>query len=102
MFVVIFRATVGRRDAEYAATAAHLRNLTLQPYGWLDFAACEEAGQEVAVSYWPDPQRILAWREDPAHRAAQRRGLEHWYNGHCAGVAEILRSYAEAGHGGDS
>ena len=97
MFVVISRATVDQRDADDAATAAHLRDLTLTRCGCLDFAACEQDGLEIAVSYRPDQQAILAWREDPAHRAAQQKGAQHGYNGNRVEVAAICRYYSGAG-----
>lgn len=100
MFVVIFRAAVGRRDADYAVTAARLRELAVQRYGCLDFVSCEQDGQEIAVSYWPDQRHIVDWREDPEHKAAQQRGSDHWYNGHRVEVAEICRSYCREGRDG--
>lgn len=100
MFVVIVRASVGQRDADYVATAACLRELALGQYGCLHFVACEGGDQEIAVSYGPAQDQIFAWREDPTHRVAQRRGSDHWYNGHQVEVAEICRSYRRAGRDG--
>jgi heme-degrading monooxygenase HmoA len=97
-FVAIFRATVDQRDADDAATAAHLRDLALTRYGCLDFAACEQDGLEIAVSYWPNQHAIPARCEDPAHRAAQQKGSQHGYNGNRVEVAAICRYYSGAGH----
>lgn len=100
MFVVIFRAKVGRQDDTYVETAARLRELALTRYGCLDFVSCQQNGQEIAVSYWPDQQSVAAWRKDPEHLSAQQRGTEHWYSGHAVEVAHIVRSYSKAGQDG--
>lgn len=100
MFVVIFRATIGQVDDDYASTSARLRELALTHYGCSDFTVCAQNGEEIALSYWPDQESILAWRNDPEHCSAQQRGSTHWYNGHRVEVAEIRRHYARAGSHG--
>lgn len=97
MYTVSLRAAVARRDADYAAMAAHLGDLALTQCGFLDYADRQQDGLEIAVSFWSDQRAILVWREDPAHRAAQQRGSQHWNNGHRVEVAEICRAYCRAG-----
>lgn len=99
MFVVIFRATAHQLDADYSATAAHLRELALTQFGCLEFVAVSEGSQEVALSYWPDETSILAWKQHADHLMAQQLGRERWYSGYRVEVAEIRRQYAGAGAG---
>lgn len=54
MFVVIFRARIAGLDADYAATARKLRDMTLREHGCLEFHAVTEGEEEVALSYWSD------------------------------------------------
>jgi len=93
MFVVIFRATAQHLDAEYSATAAHLRELALTQFGCLEFLAVTEGNQEVALSYWPDEASIRAWKQHADHLMAQQLGRERWYSSYRVEVAEIKRHY---------
>lgn len=94
-FAVIFRATLAQPDEDYAATAQRLRALAFEKYGCLDFYAVTDAGQEIAVSYWPSLEHIAAWKADPEHLAAQARGRGRWYASYSV---EVHREYA---HGDD-
>jgi heme-degrading monooxygenase HmoA len=93
MFVVIFRAKARTLDAEYAATAAHLRELALKEFGCLDFCAVTEGDQEIALSYWPDEASIRAWKQHADHLMAQKFGRERWYASYSVEVAEVKRAY---------
>ncbi|MDH7944085.1 antibiotic biosynthesis monooxygenase [Pseudohongiella sp. SYSU M77423] len=94
MFVVIFRATVKQADELYSATAARLRELALTEFGCLEFTAVNEGDTEIALSYWPSEEHILAWKAHPEHRTAQQLGRERWYSSYSVQIAEIGRSYA--------
>ncbi|MBL8372618.1 MAG: antibiotic biosynthesis monooxygenase [Burkholderiaceae bacterium] len=93
MFVVIFRATARALDADYAATAAHLRELALRDFGCLEFLAVTEGEQEIALSYWPDEASIRAWKQQADHLMAQRLGRERWYSDYRVEIAEVRRRY---------
>ena len=93
MFVVIFRATARALDTDYAATAAHLRELALRDFGCLEFLAVTEGEQEIALSYWPDEASIRAWKQQADHLMAQRLGRERWYASYSVEVAEVKRAY---------
>ena len=79
MWVVIFRAQVRQLDDDYGRTAQRMRELALTQFGCLAFHAVTEGSEEVALSYWPDPASIAAWRAHPEHLEAQRLGRERWY-----------------------
>jgi heme-degrading monooxygenase HmoA len=93
MYVVIFRARIRAFDAEYAQTAARMRDLALSQFGCLEFHAVSEGDSEVALSYWPDEASIRAWRAHPEHRLAQQAGRERWYASYTVQVATITREY---------
>ena len=79
MFAVIFRASVAELDDEYSQMAQRLKELAFEKYGCLDFVSVTEGDEEVAISYWETEQHILAWKNDPEHRKAQRMGRDKWY-----------------------
>lgn len=96
MYVVIFRARVRELDAEYALTAARMRELALREFGCLAFHAVTEGSEEVALSYWPDLASIQAWRAHPDHLQAQALGKDRWYAHYTVEVAQICRQYQSA------
>lgn len=93
MFAVIFRAEIGELDQEYSELAGKLRQLAMDKYGCVEFFALCEGNQEVAISYWPDMTSIQAWKADPLHAQAQKKGRAGWYNRYLVKVAEIHRQY---------
>lgn len=96
MFVVIFRATVRELDSEYSALAARMRELALTRFGCVEFHALTQGNEEIALSYWPDEESILAWRQHPEHVEAQRLGRTRWYDSYRVEVSEITRDYRQS------
>lgn len=94
VLVVIFRATIATLDPEYASSAARLRELAFSEFGCLDFSSLAEGTEEIAVSYWPDEARLLAWKQHLEHRAAQAKGRSTWYRSYKVEIARVERSYA--------
>ena len=94
MYAVIFKATFNdaayANDEEYVATARALRALAFSEYGCIDFVACTEGKQELAVSYWPSLEHIKAWHQDPAHQRAQALGKAKWYETYSVTVSQTL------------
>jgi len=93
MYVVIFRATSGALDDDYAATAAALRELALREHGCLGFHAVSEGDAEIALSYWPSLEAIAAWKARAEHLIGQKRGREGWYTSYRVEIARIERAY---------
>lgn len=96
MFVVIFRATVRQLDSEYSALAARMRELALTRFGCTEFHSLMEGNEEVALSYWPDEESIVAWRQHPEHVEAQRLGRTRWYESYSVQVTKITRDYRQS------
>lgn len=94
MLVVIFRATIASLDAEYSTSAARLRELAFSEFGCLDFSALAEGAEEIAVSYWPDEEKLVAWKQHLEHRAAQAKGRSTWYRSYKVEIARVERAYA--------
>jgi len=96
MYVVIFRAKTRALDADYARTAARMRELALGQFGCLAFHSVTEGEDEIALSYWPSEEAISAWKAHPEHVLAQQAGRQRWYAAYSVEVAEVKRSYASA------
>jgi len=90
MYAVIFKAAVARFDDEYFRTAEKLRDLAFNKYGCLDFVSVTEGDSEIAISYWPDRQRIRDWKNDPQHKRAQKAAQTRWYKSYSVEICEVV------------
>ena len=95
MYVVIFRAKVKQLDKEYSETASRMRELAMNQYGCIEFSACMEGMNEIAISYWPTMEHIAKWNDNPEHKAAQELGKSKWYSSHQVQVTKIIREYGK-------
>jgi len=49
-------------------------------------------GERLTLVWWRDEESLKAWRELPAHRAAQQTGRDKWYEFYKIDVANVIRS----------
>ena len=59
------------------------------------FLGVETAREEVGitVSYWRDLESIKNWKQNVAHREAQRLGREKWYTDYKLRIAKVELDY---------
>jgi heme-degrading monooxygenase HmoA len=93
MYAVIFKAVINTLNSSYFDTAARMRQLAKSKYGCLDFISLAEGDREITISYWPSPEHISAWKNDPEHRQAQQLGQKHWYRSYRVEVVKVERDY---------
>ncbi len=93
MYVVIFRAKTREPDEEYFIVANRMRELAIEQFGCIEFAAVTEGNNEIALSYWPDEASIRHWKSHAEHQIAQQLGRKHWYESYSVQVAQISREY---------
>ena len=65
----------------------------LRDFGCTEFSSSTEGNQEIAISYWPDKESIIAWKNDPVHLQAQQQGKAKWYKSYRVQVVEISHQY---------
>ncbi|MDN3485467.1 antibiotic biosynthesis monooxygenase [Pseudoalteromonas sp. APC 3224] len=90
MYAVIFRAKIKELDAQYSKMAERMRTLAINEYGCIEFTACTEGNDEIAISYWPSLEHIKAWHQNPEHKIAQELGKTKWYDSYQVQVTEVL------------
>ena len=62
--------------------------------GFVEFTTfTADDGERMSVVVFDDIDHHDAWREDPEHRAAQRRGIEEFYAEYRITIAEIVRRH---------
>ena len=75
--------------AAYAPLAAEMDGLAGAMPGFVDSSFFTSAdGERVTIVTFADRESHDAWRTHPAHRAAQRRGIEEFYETYSIQVAE--------------
>jgi heme-degrading monooxygenase HmoA len=93
MFAVIFQAKMKKIDDEYANVAERMRHLALSEFGCIKFSALTEGVNEIAISYWPNEEKILAWKRYSEHLIAQELGRERWYESYEVQICKVERQY---------
>lgn len=95
MVVVVFTITP-RPDvdaAEYEKTATEMAELVSAMPGFLGMDYGESEGRELLVARFESHEALKAWREQPSHLVAQRRGREEFFAHYRIEVCEVVRSY---------
>ncbi|MEU9861996.1 antibiotic biosynthesis monooxygenase [Streptomyces sp. NPDC047971] len=78
----------------YAATNARMREIVAELPGFLGYeSARTPGGIGITVAYFRDIESLDAWRDNDEHRAAKRRGREHWYESYSVHIGKVERSY---------
>lgn len=94
---VIFtsRRTVSH-DEEYGRTAARMEELVADQPGFERMVSVRDpvTREGVTVAYFADEESVRAWKGQPDHAEAQRRGIADFYEEYEVTVAVVVRSYA--------
>jgi len=93
--VTVFRSRL-RADAEtngYASVAEQVEARARAMPGFVDFKTfLAPDGERVSIIVFDGWDHHAAWRDDPGHRAAQRRGRESFYAEYSISVCEEHRA----------
>jgi heme-degrading monooxygenase HmoA len=88
--VTVFRSR--RRpgtDSEYRALSREMQEAARTVPGFVDFKTfTAEDGEHVSLVTFATPEAHHVWRNDPRHRAAQKRGRDAFYLEYSIQVAE--------------
>jgi heme-degrading monooxygenase HmoA len=92
MLIGIFRSRLRPDAAGYEATAARMDALvrTMPGYLWHKTFRAED-GERVTLFGFESLAELLAWRDHPEHREAQRRGRAEFYAEYSLQVATPQR-----------
>ncbi len=94
--VVIFKLQLrkGADEAGYAATSRRMHELV---DGWPGFLSLKEYtsedGEVLDIARFADEASMEAWRKEPEHLEAQRRGREEFYDRYRIQVLKVVRDY---------
>lgn len=92
---VVFTSRLAEDTDGYDAMAGSMHALASAQPGFLGMESARGPdGLGITVSYWTDPEAIVAWKANLAHRAAQDAGIRRWYAHYTVRVARVERDYA--------
>ena len=93
MVVSVFRSRLRpENEAEFQELAARLMQLAESMPGFVSYKLYVAAdGERCSIVEFETHEQLLAWRELPEHRDAQRLGRERFYEAYTLHVAEPLR-----------
>jgi heme-degrading monooxygenase HmoA len=92
--VTVFRQML-RDDVpeEYQALSAELERIARSSPGFIEFREfTAQDGEHLAIAIFETAEAEASWRDNAAHRAAQRRGREKFYQWYDVSVCEELRN----------
>lgn len=97
MIAVIFELWPAQgHDQRYFDLAAGLRDELSAIDGFISverFESLAAPGKFLSLSFWRDEAAVLAWRNRPTHRGAQREGRGGVFADYRLRVAQVLRDY---------
>ena len=98
MLAVIFEVKpIEGSQEEYLQIAAKLREWLVNQEGFISierFQSLSEEGKILSLSFWEDEAAIKKWRNVIAHRQAQKKGKDEFFESYRIRVAEVVRDYS--------
>lgn len=95
MVVTIFRERL-RNDADkdaYATLSSRMHELVAKHAGFISIKSyTADDGEAVSIETFDDMASLRAWRENPEHVAAQRRGRNEFYAEYSYETCQVERS----------
>jgi heme-degrading monooxygenase HmoA len=93
MVIVVFRSRLrSEHEAEFHALADEMMKLAVAMPGFVSYKVfAADDGERCSIIEFESHEHLKAWREHPAHRAAQRKGRELHYAEYTLQVADPVR-----------
>lgn len=94
--VVIFKLHMrtGADEAAYAATSKRMHELVEGRPGFLSLKEYTgEDGEVIDIARFEDEDSLEAWRREPEHLEAQRRGRDEFYERYRIQALRVIRDY---------
>ncbi len=93
-YAAVFTTVRTQDQSGYSETSARMEDLVKDVPGFLGIDHAQTpGGLSITVGYFRDAEALNAWRCNPEHRAAQKRGQAEWYQSYTLHVAKVERSH---------
>ncbi|KAK9236266.1 hypothetical protein V1525DRAFT_407519 [Lipomyces kononenkoae] len=94
-YSVIFTSILPQHTEEYNEVSNEICELAQRQPGFLGmYSVRDAAGQGVTISYWRTEDDVINFRKIAAHRHAQQKGRESFYERYEVRVARVEQEYA--------
>ncbi len=94
-YAVVFSAQTTGQTEGYEEMAMRMVDLVPGRPGFLGIETADNPdGSSIAVSYWKDEESIIERKKNIEHNAAQRAGMQRFYQNYVVRVGKIERDYA--------
>jgi heme-degrading monooxygenase HmoA len=94
--LTVFRSRLrpGAEALGYHRVADEMERQARATPGFLEFKTfTADDGERLSIAVFDGVESHNRWRDDPDHRAAQRRGREEFYAEYRIAVAEVVREH---------
>jgi heme-degrading monooxygenase HmoA len=90
-YAVIFTSirTIGENN--YDEISAEMAKLSGEQAGFLGMEHAASNGLSITVCYWNSLEAIAVWRENSAHKLAQQKGYEEFYEAFATRICKVER-----------
>lgn len=93
-YAVVFTSLRTDGDNGYGRMSDQMAELAARQPGYLGVESARGAdGLGITVSYWRMLEDIRAWKENPLHLLAQRKGQSDWYANYGVRITRVERQY---------
>lgn len=93
-YAVVFTSQRTDGDRGYGEMAKKMEELASQQQGFLGVESVRDSRLGITVSYWDSLDAIRIWKENSAHKFAQEKGKEEWYENYTVRVCKVERAYS--------
>lgn len=90
-YAVIFTSIRATGENNYSEVAAEMEELAAEQDGFLGMEHAASDGLSITVSYWNSLEEIAAWRDNTAHKLAQQKGYEEFYDAFTTRICKVER-----------
>lgn len=91
-YAVIFTSIMKSNDPQYHQMAELMVDLAKKQEGFLGIESARDK-MGISVSYWKDLDSIKKWKNNAEHIAAQKKGIDDWYEYYYTRIALVEKQY---------
>ncbi|MGV3465270.1 MAG: antibiotic biosynthesis monooxygenase family protein [Heyndrickxia sp.] len=93
-YAVIFSSQRTIGDRGYGKMAEAMEQLASKQYGFLGIESARDNELGITVSYWDSLEAIKNWKENAAHKIAQEKGKQEWYQKYSVRICKVEKEYS--------
>ena len=90
-YAVIFTSIRTTGENNYDEIAAQMAELSAAQAGFLGMEHAASNGLSITVCYWDSLEAIDVWRENSAHKLAQQKGYDEFYQAFTTRICKVER-----------